>query len=138
MACAAGFCRPLIVSVAPIDIYDTELLALVGNAQFYSITYRLFTLQGAQAACAEGRKEEEEELVAVSYKGSIAGMEEAYTLDIDKRFHEGEPVRVDALTAGIIQSGWLKSHFDVTRRGARHFARTGARRDTRALLQQCR
>jgi arsenite methyltransferase len=139
MARVAGFCRPLVVSVAPIDIYDTELRGLVGKAQFYSITYRLFKLQGAQAACAEGPKEEEEEeLVAVSYKGSIAGMEDAYTLDIDTRFHVGEPVRVDTLTGRIMQEGWLKSHFDVTRRGATHFARTGARRDTRALLEHCR
>lgn len=42
----AGFTDPRKLSVSEIEIHDPELLAVVGEAKFYSITYRLFKLPG--------------------------------------------------------------------------------------------
>ena len=40
----AGFPDPRVLSQSPIQVTDPELADIVGNAQFYSITYRLFKL----------------------------------------------------------------------------------------------
>ena len=117
----AGFCLPCILSVAPIEIYDQELRLLVGKARFFSITYRLFKLDVSTAAL-------QQQEVAISYTGSIQGMEDAYALDMDTILVAGEAVRVDAETAAIIERSWLKSHFEVTTRGAKHFPACAARR----------
>lgn len=45
-ASKAGFADARILNVSPIAVQDAELQALVGNAKFYSITYRLFKLPG--------------------------------------------------------------------------------------------
>ena len=46
-ASKAGFTDPRQLSPAsPINITDAGLLKVVGNARFYSITYRLFKLPG--------------------------------------------------------------------------------------------
>lgn len=118
----AGFCQPRILSIAPIQIYDAELSRLVGDARFFSITYRLFKLDMPPAETSVRQD------VAVCYKGSIQGMEDAYALDMDTALLKGEPVRVDDGTAAIIERSWLKSHFEVTTRGAKHFPPSAARR----------
>ena len=46
MAKAAGFQYPVLLQQAPIEVNDPEMRALLGNAQFFSITYRLFKLPG--------------------------------------------------------------------------------------------
>ena len=46
LAKQAGFADPRVLAVAPIDITDYELQKVVGNAKFFSITYRLFKLPG--------------------------------------------------------------------------------------------
>ena len=122
-ALEAGFCAPRILSISPIEIYDSELRALVGEARFFSITYRLFKLGGKAGEGADAEQE-----VAVNYNGSISGMEAAYALDLDTNLVQGEAVRVDATRAAIIQGSWLKSHFEVLRRGAKHFPQMAPRR----------
>ncbi len=46
LAKAAGFECPIVLQKAPIAINDARMRALLGNAQFFSITYRLFKLPG--------------------------------------------------------------------------------------------
>jgi len=41
-----GFTDPRILSMDPVAVTDPELKDIVGEAQFYSITYRLFKLPG--------------------------------------------------------------------------------------------
>lgn len=43
-ASKAGFTDARVVSMSPVTISDPKLLKVVGNAKFYSITYRLFKL----------------------------------------------------------------------------------------------
>ena len=44
LAKEAGFADPRVLTQSPIQVTDPELADIVGNAQFYSITYRLFKL----------------------------------------------------------------------------------------------
>ncbi len=46
LARAAGFEYPIMLQKAPIAVNDPRMRALLGNAQFFSITYRLFKLPG--------------------------------------------------------------------------------------------
>lgn len=54
IACAAGFEYPVVLHKAPIEINDPDMRALLGNARFCSITYRLFKLPGLlESACED-------------------------------------------------------------------------------------
>lgn len=46
LAKAAGFEYPIVLQSAPIAVNDSGMRSLLGNAQFFSITYRLFKLPG--------------------------------------------------------------------------------------------
>ena len=43
---AAGFVDARVLSVSPVSVDDPKLLSIVGDAKFYSISYRLFKLPG--------------------------------------------------------------------------------------------
>lgn len=54
LARAAGFEYPVVLHKAPIEVNDPAMRALLGNAQFCSITYRLFKLPGLlESACED-------------------------------------------------------------------------------------
>ena len=42
----AGFADPRVLSISPVAVDDPGLKRVVGNAKFFSITYRLFKLPG--------------------------------------------------------------------------------------------
>ena len=65
MARAAGFADPRLVSDRPLEITEPELAALVGEARFFSATYRLFNIAELEDACEDHGQ-------AVIYRGSIA------------------------------------------------------------------
>ena len=46
IARSVGFDYPILLQQAPIAVNDPGMRALLGNAQFFSITYRLFKLPG--------------------------------------------------------------------------------------------
>ena len=48
MASRAGFADPMVVSKRIIDITNEEIKNLTGNITFYSITYRLWKLEGLE------------------------------------------------------------------------------------------
>ena len=49
-----GFSDPRVLSQSEIAINDPQMCKLVGNARFFSITYRLFKLPGLlEAACED-------------------------------------------------------------------------------------
>lgn len=65
---AVGFDDPRVLSSAPITIDDPELQEVVGEAKFFSITYRLFKLPGMLESLCEDYGQ------ACKYKGTIPGM----------------------------------------------------------------
>ena len=53
MARSAGFHDPRLVSDRPLEITAAELAALVGEARFFSATYRLFNIPELEDACED-------------------------------------------------------------------------------------
>lgn len=54
LAKKAGFADPRILSCNEINIHNSEMKDLIGNARFYSITVRLFKLEGMlEPACED-------------------------------------------------------------------------------------
>ena len=66
MAKQAGFLDPRLVTSRPIDVENEAMRAKLGQAKFFSATYRLFKLDGLEPACEDYGQ-------AVIYKGTIAG-----------------------------------------------------------------
>lgn len=104
-----GFADARQVETHPIFIGDDELEEVVGNAKFFSITFRLFKLP-------IGRLEpncEDYGQVAV-YKGNIAGHSHKYILDDEHTFESGKPTLVCGNTASMLEETWLRPYFTVT------------------------
>ncbi len=116
MCVAAGFIDPRVVSSRRIEVKDEALAAVLGEAAFYSITYRLFKLP-------PGRLEslcEDYGQYAV-YKGTIPGAAHAYSLDDHHRLEKNKPFLVCGNTAAMLQETWLGKHFDVFGDRAVHY-----------------
>ncbi|KAJ2403059.1 hypothetical protein GGI23_000244 [Coemansia sp. RSA 2559] len=103
IAAKVGFATPpRILDAKRIDVFAPELRMLVGDTQYYSVTYRLFKLPASAGAAAAK--------MAV-YRGSVAGCEDKYVLDIHSSFAAGVPTPVDAETAAVLERSWLARHF---------------------------
>ena len=92
-----------------IEVKDEALAELLGEAKFYSLTYRLFKLP-------DGRLEtlcEDYGQFAV-YKGTIEGNTHAYSLDDHHRLETGKPFLVCGNTASMLGETWLGKHFEIT------------------------
>ena len=74
MAKQAGFLDPRLVTSRPIDVENEAMRAKLGQAKFFSATYRLFKLDGLEPACEDYGQ-------AVIYKGTIAEQPDAFALD---------------------------------------------------------
>ena len=48
-----GFSDPRVLTMRPIQIQDEKLKEVVGNAKFYSITFRLFKLPQLESLCED-------------------------------------------------------------------------------------
>ncbi|KAJ1765665.1 hypothetical protein IW140_006395 [Coemansia sp. RSA 1813] len=103
MACQIGFAHPRVLDAKRIDVFDPELRALVGDTQYYSVTYRLFKLDNNSAGGATGK-------VAV-YRGTVDGCQDRYVLDASSSFDTGTPTSVGAETAAVLEGSWLARHF---------------------------
>ncbi len=64
MAKRAGFLDPRLVTSRPLEIKNEEIKRKLGQAKFFSATYRLFKLDGLEPACEDYGQ-------AVIYKGSV-------------------------------------------------------------------
>jgi len=103
---SVGFADPRILSVSEIKVQDPELMAILGNARFYSITYRLFKNQGIEDRCEDFGQ------IAV-YKGTISEHPDFYDLDDHHRFITNKPMLVCGNTANMVGNSWLGPHFKV-------------------------
>ncbi|GLC51856.1 hypothetical protein PLESTB_000555900 [Pleodorina starrii] len=110
-----GFTDPRQLECEEIIVHDAELKDLVGEARFYSITYRLFKVPGQIEDLCEDYGQ-----VAV-YKGTIPGRPHAYDLDDHHRFVANKPMLVCGNTASMVGETWLKPHFTVIGDRAVHF-----------------
>lgn len=105
---ATGFTDPRVLEGHEIEIRDPAIAELLGEAKFYSLTYRLFKLPA-------GRLEtlcEDYGQYAV-YKGTIPGHPHAYSLDDHHRLEKGKPMLVCGNTGSMLGETWLAPHFEV-------------------------
>ncbi|KAJ1677439.1 hypothetical protein EV182_006173, partial [Spiromyces aspiralis] len=112
-----GFAEPRELQASVIEVSDPELRKLVGDATFYSITYRLFKLEDTTGL--EDR-EEDYGLTAV-YKGTIEGHEDQYQFDNFNAFSRGAPTPVSGNVAAIISQSWLKDHIEIRGDRSKHY-----------------
>ena len=104
------FLHPRKVSESPIQIENEELLQVVGNAIFTSITFRLFKLDNLETLCED--------------YGQIAtytGPEHAYVLDDHHVFEKNKPMLVCGNTYSMVGESYLKDRFNVVGNRDVHF-----------------
>ncbi|KAI9593761.1 putative methyltransferase [Syncephalis fuscata] len=102
-----GFTNPRIISQTPLTVEDEALAKVVGNAKFYSITYRLFKVDGL-----EDREEDYGD--SATYLGSINDDNtNTYTLDGHVQLVTHQSTPISGNVARILQSSWLHNHFEV-------------------------
>mmetsp|Transcript_12377 Transcript_12377/g.33776 ORF Transcript_12377/g.33776 Transcript_12377/m.33776 type:complete len:409 (+) Transcript_12377:72-1298(+) len=115
LARKAGFIDPRVLERSEVDVNDPELRELLGEARFFSITYRLFKLPGRLEDLCEDYGQ-----VAV-YKGTLPGHTHSYALDDHHKFVKNKPMLVCGNTASMVEESWLKPHFTVTGNRDTHF-----------------
>ncbi len=113
LARASGFADPRLVTDRRLQITDPELLALVDGAGFFSATYRLFALDGLEAACEDYGD-------TVRYLGTIADHSDGFALDHHHLFPKGQWVAVCRNTLLILSHSRLAQHFEWADQGDRH------------------
>eukprot|EP01025_Chloroclados_australasicus_P020752 TRINITY_DN2189_c0_g1_i1.p1 TRINITY_DN2189_c0_g1~~TRINITY_DN2189_c0_g1_i1.p1 ORF type:complete len:272 (-),score=33.31 TRINITY_DN2189_c0_g1_i1:328-1068(-) len=105
-----GFKDVRTLSVSEMEVNDPVLRDVLGEARFYSITYRLFKMPDM----IESTREDYGQLAI--YKGTIEGHKHSYKLDDKFTFVTNKPMLVDGNTAAMVGEGgksWLSPHFQV-------------------------
>jgi hypothetical protein len=116
------------VSKRVVHISNEEIKKLVGNITFYSITYRLWKIEGLEDAC------EDYGHVAV-YRGGIP--ESPFTLPLDGEhiFEKDKPERVCGNTSRMLSETRFAPYCEVIGGFALHFGPFGSRSAPRSQEQ---
>ena len=101
----AGFTDPRAVESKPITVENPELEEKLGDLQFFSVTYRLFKLEGLESDCEDYGQ-------AVKYKGSIEGESNGMFLDDHHYFPKGKIMTVCGNTWKMLHDTRFKEHFE--------------------------
>lgn len=110
----AGFTDPRAVENKPITIDNKTLEEKVGLIRFFSVTYRLFKLEGLESDCEDYGQ-------AVAYKGSIEGEGAAFDLDDHHHFPAGKIMTVCGNTYKMLNETRFKKHFDFYGNWSTHY-----------------
>ncbi|MDY6933930.1 MAG: arsenosugar biosynthesis radical SAM protein ArsS [Spirochaetota bacterium] len=114
IARASGFTDTRIMSKTKITIQNPEIEELVENINFYSITYRLWKLEGLEDAC------EDYGHIAI-YKGGIPYSPYRLELDCEHIFYKNKPERVCGNTAKMLQESRFAKYFEIIGDFKEHF-----------------
>jgi arsenite methyltransferase len=109
-----GFSDPRLVEDRPISVDDPHLADKVGDARFFSATYRLFKLEALEPACEDYGQ-------AVVYQGSIPGAAHAFVLDKHHRIETGRVFPVCGNTWRMLKDTRFALHFQFIGDFSRHF-----------------
>ena len=101
----AGFTDPRSVDDKPITIENDDVTELVGDIQFYSVTYRLMKIEGLESDCEDYGQ-------AVAYKGGIPENDNAFALDDHHYFPKGKVMSVCGNTYKMLHDTRFKPYFD--------------------------
>lgn len=114
MAKRAGFPQPRVMSVTPIEKRDPEIINLTGNINFYSITYRLWKIDGLEDLCEDYGH-------LVIYRGGLEDAPFSFQLDGEHTFYLNRPERVCGNTALMLKESRLGRYFEVIGSFKEHF-----------------
>jgi arsenite methyltransferase len=105
MAKRAGFLDPRLVTSRPITVENETMRAKLGQAKFFSATYRLFKLEGLEPACEDYGQ-------AVIYKGTVADQLDAFELDGHHLIERGKVFPVCGNSWRMLADTRFAPHFD--------------------------
>ena len=114
MAKRAGFLDPRLVTSRPIEVENAAMRAKLGQAKFFSATYRLFKLDGLEPACEDYGH-------AVIYKGTIPGQADAFALDGHHLIERGKVFAVCGNTWRMLADTRFAPHFEFIGDFATHY-----------------
>jgi len=114
LAKQSGFLDPRLVEDRPLAIDNPEIEELIGHINFYSATYRLFKLEGLEAACEDYGQ-------SVVYKGTIPHHKEVFTLDKHHSIEKGRHFLVCGNTWRMLQETRFREHFEFYGDMSKHF-----------------
>ncbi|MDP3848049.1 MAG: methyltransferase domain-containing protein [Pseudomonas sp.] len=109
-----GFADPRLVEDLPISISDPRIAAKLGNARFYSATYRLFKLDDLEPACEDHGQ-------AVIYNGGIANAEHRFVLDKHHHIETGRVFPVCGNTWRMLHGSRFAPYFTFIGDFSQHF-----------------
>ncbi|XP_060069541.1 arsenite methyltransferase-like isoform X2 [Ylistrum balloti] len=101
LASEIGFSKPYMVTATPIPVDRDDFKAVLGDAKFASVTYRLFKLPSKKC-----------EATQVIYNGDIPCYEEVFTFDYKNRFKTNDISSVDGSITTALKSSRFCDEFD--------------------------
>ncbi|MFA5354735.1 MAG: DUF3641 domain-containing protein, partial [Thermodesulfovibrionales bacterium] len=110
----AGFSDPRIVSLREVPVTDREIAEKVGSIRFFSVTYRLWKLDGLEDGC------EDYGHMAV-YRGGIPEAPARFVLDEQHLFERNRPERICGNTALMLSATRFRDFFEVAGDFSEHF-----------------
>lgn len=114
LAKSSGFIDPRAVESEPITIENKALEEKVGNIQFFSVTYRLFKLEGLDTSCEDYGQ-------AARYKGTLMHEPSGFMLDDHHYFESGKVMPVCGNTWKMLAETRFSKHFDFYGDDSMHY-----------------
>ncbi len=99
-----GFADPRLVESRRLEINNADIEAKLGNARFYSATYRLFNIDELEPACEDYGQ-------AVIYQGSLADHPNGFRLDEHHYIETGKVFPVCGNTWLMLERSRFREHF---------------------------
>ncbi|KAI8107395.1 hypothetical protein M9435_002426 [Picochlorum sp. BPE23] len=131
LARSVGFTDPrMFAAPEVIEVKDTVLKDILGEATFYSITYRLFKLPDRLETLCEDYGQ------AARYKGTMEGAPHACVLDDHHVFETGKWYEVCGNTASMVGESWMGKHFEIIGDRSRHYGLFGGCGDAPSSTQK--
>jgi arsenite methyltransferase len=114
LAKQAGFKDPRLVEDRPLGVTDEKLSLKLGQAKFFSATYRLFKLDNLEPLCEDYGQ-------AVIYKGGVANSEDIFVLDKHHAIEKGKVFPVCGNTWKMLKDTRFAEHFEFIGDFSRHY-----------------
>lgn len=100
-----GFTDPRSVKSNPITIENEALQSKIGDIKFFSVTYRLWKIDGLEESCEDYGQ-------AVAYKGGIPNLGDTFSLDDHHDFPKGKVMPVCGNTYKMLYNTRYRDYFD--------------------------
>ena len=114
MAKQAGFLDPRLVTSRPISVDNEAMRQKLGQAQFFSATYRLFKNDELESACEDYGQ-------AVVYRGGVPEHEQAFELDEHHFIERGKVFPVCGNTWRMLAETRFQPYFDFVGDFSNHY-----------------